>query len=53
MENCSKMCQRDHEHCPVLGGVRGGEKWMPVSEFAGGYTAKFAKAVVEGAEKIC
>ena len=51
MENCSKMCQRDHEHCPVLGGVRVGEKWMPVSEFAGGYTAKFAKAVVEGAEK--
>ena len=47
-----RLCPAKHEHTPVLGGMRYKGKWMNVSDYAGGYTSQFAKAVIEGAEKI-
>ena len=50
VESCNRRCPKDHVHAPVLGGVRLGGRWMTLSDFAGGYTADFAKAVLRGAE---
>ena len=45
------MCDRSHEHTPVVGGAKIQGRWTPVSAFAGGYTMKCAKEVVLGAEQ--
>ena len=50
MDRCSRICDGNHEHTPVVGGARIQGEWMPVSAFAGGYTSNFAKAVILGAE---
>ena len=51
VERCNRRCPGDHVHAPVVGGVRLGGRWMALSDFAGGYTPEFAKAVLAGAEK--
>ena len=51
MKRCSRMCKGDHHHAPCLGGVKINDKWMNVSDFAGGYTSDFALQVVLGAEE--
>lgn len=50
LEACQRKCQGQHEHTPVLGGVKIKGKWYALSDFAGGHTKEFAKAVVKGAE---
>ena len=51
LEKCSRKCQRGHQHAPVLGSVKVYGKWKSLSDFAGGYTAQFAKCVLDGAEE--
>ena len=46
------MCDHSHEHTPVVGGAKINGRWTPVSAFAGGYTTRFAKEVVKGAEEF-
>ena len=52
LQPLAKLCPGTHEHTPVLGGMRHQGKWMNVSDFAGGYTSRFAQAVVKQAEKV-
>ena len=48
-----RHCQGHHHHAPCLGGVRDrAGRWIKISDFAGGYTKVFAKAVVDQAEKV-
>ena len=51
LARCSRLCDGSHDHAPCLGGVKMEGKWMNVSDFAGGYTSKFAMEVVKGAEE--
>ena len=52
VHHLARTCPQTHQHTPVLGGMRYGDKWMNVSDFAGGYTTRFAQAVVKQAERI-
>ena len=52
LEECCKKCPGGHQHAPVMGAMKVNGKWKSVSEFAGGYTRRFAEAVVRGAEKF-
>ena len=45
-----RLCPGNHQHAPSWGGVKVKGRWCSVAEFAGGYTRKFAEAVVRGAE---
>ena len=51
IKTCCKRCPGNHQHAHVLGGARINGKWINVSDFAGGYTTKFANAVLDGAEE--
>lgn len=52
IERRSRRCDgKGQVHEPVLGGVKIGGHWKPLSDFAGGYTCRFAQQVVQGAEK--
>ena len=51
MEACTRRCDGNHKHAHCLGGVKINGKWMNVSDFAGGYTAQFARQVIRGAEE--
>ena len=48
---CNTLCPGHREHTPVVGGAKINGQWMPVSAFAGGYTTKFAREVILGAEQ--
>lgn len=52
LQEACKICDHRHQHVPVLGGMWYKGKWWKVSEFAGGYSRSFAKAVLRGAEKF-
>ena len=49
---CEKLCDKSHDHTPVVGGIKTHGTWMPLSEYAGGYTTRFAKEVALGAEQF-
>ena len=51
LDRCDAKCQGGHQHTPVLGGVKIDGRWKPLSDFAGGYTKKFAEKVIQGAEE--
>ena len=52
LERCARKCDsRGHQHAPMLGGVKIGGRWQPLSDFAGGYTRAFSIQVVKGAEE--
>ena len=49
----AKQRQGGHPHAPCLGGIRDvAGRWIKISDFAGGYTRNFARAVIEQAEKV-
>ena len=50
LEAACRLCPGNHRHVPSLGGVKVKGRWCSVAEFAGGYTRKFAEAVIRGAE---
>ena len=51
LESACRLCPGNHRHSPSLGGVKVKGRQCSVAEFAGGYTRRFAEAVVRGAEK--
>ena len=51
LKHAARLCPGRHRHVPCLGGVRVKGKWVKLSEWAGGYTKAFARAVVCGAEE--
>ena len=51
LKQAARLCPGRHRHVPCLGGVRVKGKWVKLSEWAGGYTKTFARAVVRGAEE--
>ena len=51
LKYCVKKCHCKVKHVPVLGSAKINGRWRSVSDFAGGYTAEFAEAVIRGAEE--
>ena len=51
LKQAARLCPGRRRHVPCLGGVRVKGKWVKLSEWAGGYTKAFARAVVRGAEQ--
>ena len=52
LKRACRVCPGDHRHSPCLGGVRVEGRWCNLSDLAGGYTKKFAQAIVIGAEEF-
>ena len=50
LKRACRLCSGGHRHSPCLSGVRVRGRWCSMAEFTGGYTNKFAEAVVLGAE---
>jgi len=50
LKHCTKKCPGTHTHRHVVGGFKISDTWMNASDFSGGYTKKFANAVLDGAE---
>ena len=46
-------CKGDHDHQPIEGSFQDDQgQWRSLSDWAGGYTAKFCEKVLEGAEQF-
>ena len=52
LRRACRVCPGNHRHSPCLGGVRVHGRWCSLSDLAGGYTKKFAQAIVIGAEEF-
>ena len=51
VQSVQRLCPGNHEHQPIEGNTKIDGRSMRVSEWAGGYTAQFARAVIRGAQK--
>ena len=52
VKQLGRLCPGKHTHTPVLGGMHHQGRWMNVSDYAGGYTAQFAKQVIATAQEV-
>ena len=46
-----RKCPGDHEHAPIEGSVKVGERTVALSEWSGGYTLPLCQAILAGAEQ--